>query len=152
MSQHKKELGERAEKRVKNLLSHRWTTIFDEKKIYPDFTISVLNNRIIGGAVVEYAVEVKTARGYNGIDRIGKFVISREEFNSYKEISKTQKVIFIIEIRPRGYHWTNYIYVVVPWVFIHERFIESNPAQLTLSIWWAILKGHKLRDWLEYVC
>jgi len=151
MSQQRKDLGERAEKRVMNLFIKEHSAIFDEKKIYPDFTVGVLNNKIVGRPINSYAVEVKTTSGYNGYDRIGKFCISRQEFEAYEEISNKIKVVLILEIRPKSYNWRNYIYIVIPWNPIRKRFLESSPDQLTLSVWWAILKGHNLKDWLKYV-
>jgi len=152
MSQKAKALGERAEKRVRNILSSQGATMFDEKKIYPDFISDIIDNELSGVSSNEYAIEVKTTSGYGGSDRIGKFVISREEFEAYEKLSEKYKVLLILEIRPRGYSWHNYIYIVVPWENIKDRFIKTMPSQLTLSIWWAILNGHKLRDWLNYGC
>ena len=152
MSQRKKELGERAEKRVKSILVNSGYFVLHESKIYPDFSLLSHSDKLSDVFPKEYAVEVKTTSGYNGSDKIGKFTVSREEFNSYEEISKYKDVVLILEIRPRGYNWRNYIYFVVPWINIHNRFIKTNPDQVTLSIWWTILNGHKLRDWLNFVC
>jgi len=109
MSQKAKALGERAEKRVRNILSSQGATMFDEKKIYPDFISDIIDNELSGVSSNEYAIEVKTTSGYGGSDRIGKFVISREEFEAYEKLSEKYKVLLILEIRPRGYSWHNYI-------------------------------------------
>lgn len=147
-----KKIGEAAERRVIRKIGTRVTTIEDTSKIYPDFEIESHVEYL--GEVPEfvYGVEVKTMKGFYQCERIGTFSVSRAEFQAYEKLSLDMNIVLIIEIRPRGYHWSNYIYFVVDWSVFREEFLKNSPSKRTLSMWWVIKKGVKLETWLEYVC
>ena len=150
-------LGQAAERRVIAKLRDSVTTIEDRSKTYPDFKFELDRSKLLlrryttlfGEEI--YGVEVKTMQGFYQGEKVGIFALSREEFNAYEKLSSEMKIIIIIEIRPRGYHWRDYLYYVINWSDVRERFYKTKPNNLRLSMWWVLFKGTKLEDWLKLV-
>ena len=146
-----KKIGEAAERRVIKKIRDGVTIIEDESKIYPDFRVETVRNYESDALFTSYGVEVKTMKGFYEGERVGTFSITREEFNAYEKILFYMRMVLIVEIRPRGYHWSNYIYFVIDWGVFKEEFLKNNPSKCTLSMWWVIKNGVKLETWLKYV-
>jgi len=146
MSKERKELGLRAEQRVIKKMGSSVITIEDRSRIYPDFSFELM-----GGVGDSYAVEVKTMKGVYEGEKVGMIGISKEEFNAYEELSKRYMVLVVVEIRPRGYHWSKYLHYIVEWISIRDRYYETKPNNLRLSLWWVLSNGTKLEDWIKLV-
>ena len=157
MSQEMIKLGQAAERRVIAKLRDSVTTIEDRSKTYPDFRFELDYSRLELGNFTHlfgeeiYGVEVKTMKGFYQGEKVGIFGVSKEELNAYEKLSSEMKIIVVVEIRPRGYHWSKYLHYVVEWSAIRDRYFETKPNNLKLSMWWVLSNGTKLEDWLKFV-
>jgi len=152
MSDARRKLGDAAERRVIRKIGTRVTTIEDESKVYPDFSFEAHVEYFSDVPEFFYGVEVKTMKGFYECERVGTLSVSRAEFQAYEKLSLEMNVILIVEIRPRGWHWSNYLYYVVDWNLLRKEFLESNPSVRTLSMWWVLKNGVNLETWLKHVC
>ena len=155
MSQEMIKLGQAAERRVIAKLRGSVTTIEGRSKTYPDFMFELDYSKLelkelapLFGREV-YGVEVKTMKGFYQGEKVGIFGVSKEEFNAYEKLSSEMKIIIIVEIRPRGYHWSKYLHYIVEWSAIRDRYFETKPNNLRLSMWWVLSNGTKLEDWIK---
>ena len=136
------DIGWKAEERIKALLSESGkVTPNTEYNGCPDFYFQRHHY------TTTWAVEFKTMRGVHAGGEVGNVKVSTSqllEMKRFEESKSSYLRMLIVEVRPRGAKPKDFLYYVVPWSEVYEKWYISKPDVLTLSLWWVLREGTKL--------